>query len=464
MEQIIMLPVKHIYPHPENPRKELGDLQELADSIKAKGILQNLTVVKGRLVDPKKNLWLENDYTVIIGHRRLAAAKLAGLKEVPCAVVDMTYQEQVETMLLENMQRSDLTLLEQAQGFQMLLDFGDSVDTVAEKTGFSASTIRRRVKLMELDQKQLKKVVAERQITLDDFEKLAKIEDVERRNFVMRFIGTNDFEIRLKDELQMQTVRKNREKAEVWLAEHHAEKREPNDRWSDKYVVLMGFSSIDLGKDWEKEQEKITPEELQKAEGKGLYYIINYDSLYLMTDRLDDSPAKKEPEKTPEQLEEEKKIAAAWGYFDNQSKIMYGLRKEFVENLKVTAKNEALVLRGLLLYMAADFFSTNSIEDYMEDKLEEGERWEDLPMAEQLKRIDRENLALLIYFLFDDDEKELPIENTWQRGKEYPIYGERNDLIVLYTWLQSLGYPVSSVEEGIIYGTDARYAEKEQER
>ena len=463
MEQIIMLPVKHIYQHPDNPRKELGDLQELADSIKAKGILQNLTVVKGRLVDPKKNLWLESDYTVICGHRRLEAAKLAGLKEVPCAVVDMTHQEQVETMLLENMQRSDLTLLEQAQGFQMLLDFGDSVDTVAEKTGFSASTIRRRVKLMELDQKQLKKVVAERQVTLDDFEKLAKIEDVERRDFVLRFIGTNDFGFRLNEELERQVIRKNTAKAMVWLEEHNAKEIQAEDRWSSKYKALLGFNCIYLSKDWETEKERITPEELQKAEGKELYYAINKaGSLWLMTDN--DSPAAKEPEKTPEQLKEEKKIAAAWDYFDNQCKIMYGLRKEFVENLKVTAKNEALVLRGLMLYMAADFYSTNSIEDYMEDKLEEGEKWEDLPMAEQLKRIDRENLALLIYFLFDDDEKELPIDNTWQRGKEYPIYGERNDLIALYTWLQSLGYPVSSVEEGIIYGTDARYAEIEQER
>ena len=59
----------------------------------------------------------DGKYTVVIGHRRLAAAKLAGLTEVPCAVVEMTEQEQIATMLLENMQRSDLTVYEQAQRF-----------------------------------------------------------------------------------------------------------------------------------------------------------------------------------------------------------------------------------------------------------------------------------------------------------------------------------------------------------
>ncbi|MBR4908820.1 MAG: ParB/RepB/Spo0J family partition protein [Acidaminococcaceae bacterium] len=175
MHQIVFIPVAEIYPHPENPRKDLGDLTELAESIKTKGILQNLTVVRGHVINDEEWLKLSEryrkespeklqdkldehesagGYTVVIGHRRLAAAKLAGLKSVPCAIARMTHQEQVETMLLENMQRTDLTLLEQAQGFQMLLDFGDSVETVAEKTGFSESTIRRRVKMMELEQKK----------------------------------------------------------------------------------------------------------------------------------------------------------------------------------------------------------------------------------------------------------------------------------------------------------------------
>ena len=96
--QLVYLPLDKLHPHPDNPRKEIGDVTELADSIKSKGVMQNLTVVPAK-----------DGYTVIIGHRRCAAAKLAGLKEVPCVIVEMSDREQVATMLLENMQRVDLT-------------------------------------------------------------------------------------------------------------------------------------------------------------------------------------------------------------------------------------------------------------------------------------------------------------------------------------------------------------------
>lgn len=116
------IPVSKLYPHPDNPRKDLGDLTELAESIKANGVLQNLTVVPNMVVgEISGDVW-QRGYKVIIGHRRLAAAKLAGLKELPCVVVEMTEREQMSTMLTENMQRSDLTVYEQAQGFQMMLD------------------------------------------------------------------------------------------------------------------------------------------------------------------------------------------------------------------------------------------------------------------------------------------------------------------------------------------------------
>lgn len=110
MNGIINLSVELLEPHPNNPRKELGDLTELSESIKENGIMQNLTVVPFESEAGTR-------YRVIIGHRRLAASKAAGLAEVPCAVVDMDEKTQLSTMLLENIQRSDLTAFEQAQGF-----------------------------------------------------------------------------------------------------------------------------------------------------------------------------------------------------------------------------------------------------------------------------------------------------------------------------------------------------------
>ena len=122
----IMVPVDQIEPHPDNPRKDVGDVTELAESIKKNGIFQNLTILR----TPNEN----GKSTVIIGHRRLAAAKLAGLKKVPCAVVEMDEDTQFSTMLLENMQRSDLTVLEQADGIQQLQMRGFSLDEIRQKT------------------------------------------------------------------------------------------------------------------------------------------------------------------------------------------------------------------------------------------------------------------------------------------------------------------------------------------
>lgn len=197
--------IEKLHPHPDNPRKVLGDIDELAESIKASGILQNLTVV------PMNDDWTE--FTVIIGHRRLAAAKQAGLTELPCAVVEMTEKEQLSTMLTENMQRSDLTVYEEAKGCQLLLDLGDTVAEVAEKTGFSESKIRRRVKLCVLDEEAFKESQI-RQPTLADYDRLNQIKDIETRNKLLESIGTNNFDNRLYFAVQKQKADEKRAELE----------------------------------------------------------------------------------------------------------------------------------------------------------------------------------------------------------------------------------------------------------
>lgn len=196
--------IDKLHPHPDNPRKVLGDIDELADSIKANGILQNLTVV------PMNDDWTE--FTVIIGHRRLAAAKQAGLTELPCAVVEMTEKEQLSTMLTENMQRSDLTVYEETKGCQLLLDLGDTVAEVAKKTGFSESKIRRRVKLCELDEDAFKESQI-RQPTLQDYDRLNQIKDIDVRNELLKSIGTNNFDNRLYSAVRKQ--KDDEERAEL---------------------------------------------------------------------------------------------------------------------------------------------------------------------------------------------------------------------------------------------------------
>lgn len=194
MKNIVYIGVDKLHPHPDNPRKDLGDLSELSASIQAKGVLQNLTVVEAG----------EDTYRIIIGHRRHAAAKLAGLKVLPCVIADMTPQEQFETMMVENVHRSDLTVYEQAEGFQMMLDMGGSVEQVAQKTGFSETTIRRRVKLLELDKKKFVAATA-RGGTMQDYLDLQSIKDPKTRDRVLDTVGTSNFTNALKSAVDNET-------------------------------------------------------------------------------------------------------------------------------------------------------------------------------------------------------------------------------------------------------------------
>lgn len=167
--------INQIKPHPDNPRKDVGDVTELAKSIKINGIMQNLTVVPAA-----------DGYKALIGHRRLAAAKKAGLETVPCIILDgLSYQEQVAIMLEENMQREDLTIPEQAESFQLMLDLGATIDDLKETTGFSESTIRHRLNLAKLDKELLQEAVHDYQITLSDLIELEKIDDIEKRNEIL---------------------------------------------------------------------------------------------------------------------------------------------------------------------------------------------------------------------------------------------------------------------------------------
>lgn len=191
-------------PHPQNPRKELGDLTELAESIKARGIMQNLTVI------PSEN---NEYYTILIGHRRAEAAKLAGVTTIPCNVVDeeMSEDEQVATMLLENIQRGDLTPYEQAKGFQLMIDLGNDINDITKKTGFSQSTIRHRIRMLDLDEQLLREKESSG-ATLQDYIQLEKIKDKETKNEVLKVIGTSDFQFKLTSALKQQELQEQKQR------------------------------------------------------------------------------------------------------------------------------------------------------------------------------------------------------------------------------------------------------------
>ena len=154
IDPIQMINVDRIDPHPLNPRHDLGDLGDLVKSIKAQGIRQNLLLVPNGTsdtVDDKGTIRHATRYTVVIGHRRLAAAKLAKLDQVPVSIDrDLDEAQQLELMLVENLQRTDLTPIEEGEGFQGLLNLGVSEAGIAKATGIGSKTIKGRLQLLTL--------------------------------------------------------------------------------------------------------------------------------------------------------------------------------------------------------------------------------------------------------------------------------------------------------------------------
>ena len=128
-----MIPVEKLEPNPEQPRTEFGDLTELTASIAEKGVLEPLLVKPNRLT----GRWM-----IIAGERRWRSAQKAGLKEVPCVEMEVDEGTVAEIALIENMQRKDLTVWEEADGLLALCDrFGYTHYDVARKVGKSRSTV-----------------------------------------------------------------------------------------------------------------------------------------------------------------------------------------------------------------------------------------------------------------------------------------------------------------------------------
>ncbi len=137
-----MIPVDKIRPNPDQPRKALGDLRELSDSIKEKGVLEPLLV---RFV-PR-----EDSYYIISGERRYHAARAAGLRELPCIEKIADDAETLELALVENLQRKDLTPFEEAEGLHRLAaQFDYTHDDIARKIGKARSSVTETLSLRNI--------------------------------------------------------------------------------------------------------------------------------------------------------------------------------------------------------------------------------------------------------------------------------------------------------------------------
>lgn len=142
--EVRFLTLDRIRPNPFQPRqKPEEDLAELVASIKEKGLLQPVVVRRRR-----------DGYELVVGERRLRAAKLAGLKNLPAVIRDASESEMLELALIENLQRHDLNPLDSALGFRRLCtEFGMTHDAIAQKVGMARSAITNALRLLSLPPK-----------------------------------------------------------------------------------------------------------------------------------------------------------------------------------------------------------------------------------------------------------------------------------------------------------------------
>ncbi len=136
-----MIPLQFIEANPDQPRTQLGNIEELAASVREKGVLEPILV---RAVGP-------NRYQIISGERRFRAATMVGLDEVPAIELDVDDKEQLEIALIENIQRKDLTPFEEAEGLYILQEkFGYTHERISQVIGKSRSTVTETLLINEI--------------------------------------------------------------------------------------------------------------------------------------------------------------------------------------------------------------------------------------------------------------------------------------------------------------------------
>lgn len=144
----LKVPLSGLRPCKTNPRHVYAGIDELAESIKAQGIIQHLVVRPVPVVKGAADL-----FEIVAGHRRFKAAELAGLAEVPVEVRDLTDAQVAEIQLVENLQRADLTPMDEAAGFRNLMANGIKADDIASRLGKSRRYVFNKMKLLDLSPK-----------------------------------------------------------------------------------------------------------------------------------------------------------------------------------------------------------------------------------------------------------------------------------------------------------------------
>ncbi len=247
--EVVEISLNDIKPNPFQPRKTFNEeaLNELATSIKAQGVFQPILVRKSVI-----------GFEIISGERRYRAAKLAGLETIPAITYNYNDNQMMEVALIENIQREDLTVIEEAKSYQMMIDkLAMTQAELAKKVGKSRSHITNTLSLLKLPETVIKQI-DEQKITMGHAKVLVSLGDKTEVNTIVDEIINNKLSVRetekvvknLKDEklpnLKTKTAKKsvkanNNSKIEQLMEEKLKTKVRVNG--SDKGTIEINFKS-----------------------------------------------------------------------------------------------------------------------------------------------------------------------------------------------------------------------------
>lgn len=482
MNDVTLIPVEQLMHHPDNPRLDLGDLTELTASIKANGILQNLTVVHAiRKMDETERERIEelysqvqteelrqrletgeyedpSTYWVVIGNRRFEAAQLAGLTELPCVISDMNRHDQLATMLQENMQRQDLTIYEQAKGIQMMMDLGFDKEEISQRTGFSRSTIERRLAVATLPEQETKEAV-ECGWDLTDLVEISKIEDEKTQKKLLTDTAPGQLKQAIEVAKKDQVRERNKKRLMPEIERLKMKKlQKDSDRWSSKYTEIRGMR-IHLDDD---SAEIKVPEEY---EGKNIYYFNSWGDIEFYV------AAKREKHvKSEREIALEKKQHDAKELNDRMRERRIAFLNTFTPTKKLTAQLQENMWDWIFgwksTYNNGGFYTSyHNWSDPLFRKMcgmpiEEGRDKEESILDEIQRRGIPMGRALLCWMLCGgvkaDDRKGYASEYNGSYQKD-------EDMDDVYEILLSVGYEMDEEEEQWKYGKHPFFEPKNED-
>lgn len=193
VKNITYLNIDLVRPNPYQPRKQFakGALEELRESIAQYGVIQPINV---RRISP-------NHYELVAGERRLRAAIMAGMTEIPAIIINITDNDSAVLALIENLQREDLNYMEEAEGYNNLInEHGFTQEELAQKIGKSQSTVANKIRLLRLSP-LVKKILADNNLTERHARALLKLHDEQLQLKVLRLVCEKGLNVKRTEEL-----------------------------------------------------------------------------------------------------------------------------------------------------------------------------------------------------------------------------------------------------------------------